>query len=80
MQADETYVGGKNQRRHKDKKIENSQGRSTIDKTPVVGLVDGNGKVKTFVVADTTAETLHTIMGDNVKEGDILITNSYGIL
>lgn len=77
VQADETYVGGKNKNRHKDKKVENSQGRAAKDKTPVVGLIQTNGKVKTFVVSNTDAETLHTIMGDNVSDGSILVTDAY---
>jgi len=77
VQADETYVGGKNKNRHKDKKVENSQGRSSKDKTPVVGLLQQDGKVRTFVVANTDAETLHTIMGNNVSEGSILVTDAY---
>lgn len=40
VEVDETFVGGKNKNRHKDKKVENSQGRSFIDKTPVVGLLE----------------------------------------
>ena len=40
IDVDETFVGGKNKNRHKDKKVENSQGRSFKDKTPVVGLLE----------------------------------------
>lgn len=36
---DETFVGGKNKNRHHDKKVENSQGRSFKDKTPVMGML-----------------------------------------
>lgn len=39
VEVDETFVGGKNKNRHKNKKVENSQGRSFKDKTPVVGLL-----------------------------------------
>jgi len=39
VQCDESFVGGKNKNRHKDKKVRNSQGRSFIDKTPVLGMV-----------------------------------------
>ncbi len=63
--VDETFVGGKNKNRHADKKAPQSQGRAHVDKTPVVGLIQINGKVKTFVVSDTNSETLHKIMGDN---------------
>ena len=40
IQADETFVGGKNKNRHKDKKVPHSQGRSFKDKTPVLGLLE----------------------------------------
>lgn len=44
VEADETYLGGKNKNRHADKKIPNSQGRSAKDKTPIVGIVERQGK------------------------------------
>jgi transposase-like protein len=40
VEIDETFIGGKNKNRHKDKKVENSQGRSCIDKTPVLGMLE----------------------------------------
>ncbi len=40
VESDETFVGGKNKNRHHDKKVENSQGRSFKDKTPILGLVE----------------------------------------
>src|SRR5690606_19992490 len=39
IELDETFVGGKNKNRHADKKVENSQGRSFKDKTPVMGML-----------------------------------------
>lgn len=39
VQLDETFVGGKNKNRHHDKKVKQSQGRSFIDKTPVMGML-----------------------------------------
>lgn len=40
VEADETFVGGKNKNRHRDKKVKNSQGRSFKDKTPVLGIME----------------------------------------
>ena len=40
IEVDETFVGGKNKNRHKDKKVPHSQGRSYKDKTPVLGILE----------------------------------------
>ncbi len=40
IEIDETFVGGKNKNRHKDKKVEKCQGRSFKDKTPVLGMME----------------------------------------
>ena len=61
IEADETFVGGKNKNRHKDKKVEKSQGRSFKDKTPVLGLME---RKESFEV-----ERPHKIIaGKTVKE------------
>ena len=75
VQADETWVGGKNKNRHADKKIDMEI--SASGKTPVVGLIQKDGKVRMFVVKEVNQDVLHTIMGDNVKEGTILVTDSH---
>lgn len=77
VEADETYVGGKNKNRHKDKKIEGSQGRSAADKTPVVGLVERGGRVVTFVTKNTDSQTLHQIIENNVADGATIVTDAY---
>lgn len=77
VQADETFVGGKNKNRHADKKVPNSQGRSVKDKTPVFGLADENGKVKTQVIPNTQAKTIKPIIKQLVKEGSIVVTDEW---
>jgi len=77
IEADESFVGGKNKNRHWDKKVKGSQGRSRKDKTPVVGLVARGGKVVTFVTADTDKETLHQIIDNNVANGATIVTDAY---
>jgi transposase-like protein len=77
VEVDETFVGGKNKNRHAHKKIDNSQGRSVKDKTPVVGVMQRGGKVVTQVVRDTKAENLHPLIVGAVKSGSIVITDEW---
>ena len=74
--VDETFVGGKNKNRHKDKKVENSQGRSFKDKTPVFGLIQ-NGKVYTEVIQDTKARTLKPLVKKYVEKGTTLVSDEW---
>ncbi len=76
IQADETFVGGKNKNRHADKKVQESQGRSVKDKTPVFGLLS-DGQVTTAVVTDTKSTTLKPIIQELVKEGSIVVTDEW---
>lgn len=75
---DETYVGGLNHNRHKDKRIQNAQGRSARDKTPVFVMVNLSGRVKAYVVRGTGSEVLMPIIAKNViKERCILVTDEH---
>ncbi|MEW6552520.1 MAG: IS1595 family transposase [Campylobacterota bacterium] len=58
LEADETYVCCKNKNRHQDKKMPNSQARSTKDKTLSIGMVERNRKLNVRKVCDVTAKTL----------------------
>jgi len=73
VEADETFVGGKNKNRHANKK---TRGTSD-DKEPVLGMVERGGKVVAKHVSDTTMETLTYEILSNVKETAKLYTDEY---
>jgi len=77
VEADETYVGGKNKNRHADKKVEGSQGRSAKDKTPVVGFVQRGGKLNANLVSDVKIETLTLEAIKSVKEATTIYTDEW---
>ncbi len=78
MELDETFVGGKNINRHKDKKVAKSQGRSFKDKTPVFGMFEREtGQVKAFVVPDTKGKTLKPIIYSQIETGANVFTDEW---
>ena len=77
VEADESFYGGKNKNRHADKKIKNSQGRSCIDKTPVLGLLQREGRLTAIVTKDTAKETIQPIIKQYLKRDAILISDDW---
>lgn len=75
--ADECFIGGINKNRHQHKKIEGSQGRSSKDKTPVFGIMQTGGIMRTTVVKDTKSRTLKPIIKSLVKKGAIIVTDEW---
>lgn len=78
VEIDETFVGGKNKNRHKDKKVEKCQGRSFKDKVPVFGMIQRGGILIAKVVSDTKASTLYDIIRHYIVEDSVIYTDGWG--
>ena len=74
---DETLIGGREKNKHADKKIPNSQGRSSKGKTIVFGARGLLGQVKAQVVPNAEAITLIPIVEKWVDKGSIMVTDTW---
>lgn len=76
VEADETYVGGKERNKHAKKQSENTMGRGT-DKAPVIALVQRDGIVRAFATETVNGSIIYNIINENVVKGSNLITDAY---
>ncbi len=67
VEIDETYVGGKMKG--------GKRGRGSENKTPVLGIVERKGKIKTAVIGDVSKATLQPIIEDMVEPGTTVYTD-----
>lgn len=77
VEIDETFVGGKNKNRHKDKKVEKCQGRSFKDKVPVFGMYQRGGNIVAKVVPDTKAKTLLPFIEHHISAESKIFTDGW---
>jgi transposase-like protein len=77
VEADETYVGGKEKNRHKSKRFKTHAG-GTWGKEIVFSLVERGGTVRSIHTPSVTAKTLRPILVAHVDNKSLLVTDDAG--
>jgi transposase-like protein len=75
VEVDETFIGGLARNRHSNKR--KHEGTGGAGKVAVMGLLERHGEVRTHVLANTQATSLHPRIRENVELGSNLYTDKY---
>lgn len=75
-EVDETFIGGKARNMHVAKRERRITGTGSKDKTPVLGILERGGKVRTKVVNNRKKKTLQNEVKKHVEAGAALYTDA----
>lgn len=77
VEADETYVGGKEKNKHANKRIR--KGRGAVGKEAAFSLVERDGRVRSFHLPSVSAKTLRPILYAQIDRKSYLMTDEAAV-
>lgn len=78
VEIDESFVGGKNKNRHRDKKYNYVKKiKNFPDKVPVFGMLERGGKVRAMAVPTVGMKFLRPIIYKNIQLGSTVLSDEY---
>ena len=75
VEVDETYIGGKESKKKKSKKL--NKGRGPIGKFIVIGVKQREGNVIVKHIQNTSKLSLHSFINETVKKGSTVYTDTF---
>lgn len=75
IELDETFIGGKAKNKHYSKRIKGVQGRGTVGKFPVLGMLERKGKIVLTHIPDVNQWTIHPLIRKYIEPKSILMTD-----
>lgn len=76
IEADETFVGGKEKNKHAWQRTGGKQGGA--GKVPVLGLLEREGELRTGITPNLSARNVQSVIRENVAPGSSLMTDEHG--
>ena len=77
VEADETYIGGKEKNKHRSKR--QHRGRGAVGKEAAFSLVERDGRVRSFHVPEVSAKTLRPILKAQIDDKSYIMTDEAGV-